>query len=135
VAALSAGRGAAIPPEYDGYVRELRQRIQNRLRYPWLAVRQRVHGVVELEVKLDAEGRLAGVGVTGEGGAVVLREAAIRAVRDVPLPAGPARPLTINPVIFSCAESETSTRAPPPVTDGDWARPPLLTAISLGYSE
>ena len=105
MAALPSGRGAGIPPEYDGYVRELRQRIQDRLRYPWLAVRQRVHGVVELEVRLDAEGRLAGVGVTGEGGAVMLREAAIRAVRDAtpfPLPAGAAaRPLTIRlPVVF-----------------------------------
>lgn len=98
-------RGASIPPEYDGYLRALRQRIQERLVYPWLAARQRVHGVVELEVQLDPEGRLARASVVGGGGAGPLRDAALRAVRDAtpfPFPTGVvARPLTIRlPVIF-----------------------------------
>jgi TonB family protein len=105
MAALPPDAGGAIPPEFDAYVRSLRQRIQGHLRYPWLAARRGLHGVVELEVRLSAEGRLDGVDVTGGTAAGLLREAALRAVRDAmpfPLPAGvPARPLTVRlPVIF-----------------------------------
>jgi len=94
-----------IPPEYDGYVRALRQRIQERLVYPWLAVRQGLHGVVELEVHVDLEGRLSRVNVVGGRAAGMLREAALRGVRDAtpfPFPPGvAARPLTIRlPVVF-----------------------------------
>ena len=75
------------------------------LRYPWLAARRGLQGVVELEVRLSTEGRLAGVDVVGGAAAGLLREAALRAVRDAmpfPLPAGvDGRPLTIRlPVVF-----------------------------------
>jgi protein TonB len=95
----------AIPPEYDAYVQSLRQRIQAHLRYPWLAARRGLQGVVELEVRLSTEGRLAGVDVIGGVAAGLLREAALRAVRDAtpfPLPAGvDGRPLTVRlPVVF-----------------------------------
>jgi TonB family protein len=105
VAELPAGRPGAIPPEYDGYVRALRRRIQERLVYPWLAVRQGIQGAVELEVQLDAAGRLGDVAVVGRPGAGVLREAAVRAVRDAtPFPFPPglvARALTIRlPIVF-----------------------------------
>lgn len=104
-AALSPGRGRGIPPEYDAYVRALRRRIQERLGYPWLAVRRGVQGSVELEVQLDAGGRLARVTVVGREPASLLRDAAIQAVRDAtpfPLPPGLAtRALTIRlPVVF-----------------------------------
>lgn len=104
-AALSPGRGRGIPPEYDAYVRALRRRIQERLVYPWLAVRRGVQGSVELEVQLDACGRLARVTVAGREPASLLRDAAIQAVRDAtpfPLPPGlAARALTIRlPVVF-----------------------------------
>lgn len=105
VAAVTGGGGAPIPPEYDRYVRALRQRIQERLVYPWLAVRRRVHGVVELELDVGPDGRLTRVSVVGGAGAGMLREAAVKAVRDatpLPLPIGVgARPLTIRlPVVF-----------------------------------
>ncbi len=99
------GGGGAVPPEYEGYVRSLRQRIQDHLVYPWLAVRQRLQGVVELEVHVDLQGRLARAQVIGGESAGMLRDAALRAAQDaVPLPfpgdVAP-RPLTIRlPVVF-----------------------------------
>ena len=53
----------AIPPEYESYVRALRQRIQERLVYPWTAVRRGQQGVVELEVRVGPDGRLVAVEV------------------------------------------------------------------------
>lgn len=102
----SAGsRETAVAAEYDGYVRALRRRIQDRLVYPWLAVRQRLGGVVELEIQVDREGRLARARVVGGEAAGLLRDAALRAVRDaMPLafpPGVDGRPLIITlPVVF-----------------------------------
>jgi TonB family protein len=97
--------GSHVPPEYQGYVRALRRRIQERLIYPQLAIRRRVEGAVELELELDAAGRLVSVGPVDRAGAAVLREAAVRAVRDAtpfPFPADVApRALLIRlPVVF-----------------------------------
>jgi len=105
LAALPGGAGGGVPPEYDPYVRALRQRIQERLAYPSLAVRQGLSGTVELELSLDSGGRLSAVTVVGREAPGVLREAAIRAVRGAtPFPFPPglgARPLTIRlPVVF-----------------------------------
>jgi protein TonB len=106
VAALPGGRaGGGIPPEYEGYVRALRQRIQERLVYPQVAVRRRLEGAVELELELDATGRLVNVGAVDRGGAAMLREAAVRAVRDAtpfPFPAHlvPRALLIRLPVVF-----------------------------------
>ena len=97
--------GGGIPPEYEGYVRALRQRIQERLVYPQVAVRRRLEGAVELELELDAAGRLVNVGAVDRGGAAMLREAAVRAVRDAtpfPFPAHlvPRALLIRLPVVF-----------------------------------
>jgi protein TonB len=105
IAALAGGRSAAVPPEYDAYVRALRQRIQERVVYPWVAVQQGIQGVVELEVQLNAEGRVARVGLVRKDGIEILGEAALKAVREAtpfPFPAGVvARPLTIRlPIVF-----------------------------------
>lgn len=105
VASLPGGRAGAIPPEYEGYVRRLRQRIQERLVYPWLAVRRGLSGVIELEVRLDAGGRLLSVDVAGPERPRILRDAAAQAVREAtpfPFPSGlTPRPLTIRlPVVF-----------------------------------
>jgi TonB family protein len=106
LAALPPVRGGGgIPPEYEGYVRALRQRIQERLVYPQVAVRRRVAGAIELEVELDAGGRLVSVGSVDRAGAAVLREAAVRAVRDAtpfPFPAHlvPRALLIRLPVVF-----------------------------------
>jgi protein TonB len=94
-----------VPPEYEGYIQALRRRIQDRLAYPWLAARRGVSGTVELEIRLDAEGRLTEASVLGTPPPASLGEAAVRAVREatpLPFPPGvPARPLTVRlPVVF-----------------------------------
>ena len=86
-------------------MRRLRQRIQERLVYPWLAVRRGLSGVIELEIRLDAGGRLLSVDVAGPERPRILRDAAAQAVREAtpfPFPSGlPPRPLTIRlPVVF-----------------------------------
>ena len=111
-ARLSPGDGrtgdapaSAIPPEYEPYVRALRQRVQERLVYPWTAVRRSQQGVVELEVRLGADGRLVAVEVIAGVSAEALRGAAVAAVRSsapIPFPPGlTARPLVVRlPVEF-----------------------------------
>jgi len=112
IARLSPGDGqqgdgpaGAIPPEYESYVRALRQRVQERLVYPWAAVRLGQQGVVELEVRLGADGRLVAVEVVAGVSADALRGAAVSAVRSsAPFPFPPgltARPLVVRlPVEF-----------------------------------
>jgi TonB family protein len=104
-AALTPGPHAGLLPEYEGYVRQFRRRLQERLAYPWLAVHRGLHGVVELEVRLDAAGRLVGVDAVAAEASHLLRDAAIQAARDAtpfPFPPGLApRALTIRfPVVF-----------------------------------
>ena len=101
-----AGEASGVPPEYDAYVRALRQRIQERLTYPAGAVRRRLEGTVEVEVLVDVDGRPERARVVGGEGAPLLQEAALRAVRDatpLPFPAGVApRRLRIRlPVVFA----------------------------------
>jgi len=95
----------ALPPEYESYVRSLRQRVQERLAYPWTAVRRGQEGVVELEVRVGSDGRLVAVEVVAGVDADTLRRAAVAAVRgSAPFPFPPdlaARPLVIRlPVEF-----------------------------------
>jgi periplasmic protein TonB len=104
VARLVPGEGG-IPPEYEAYVRALRQRVEGRLVYPWMAARRGQQGVVELEVRVSSEGRLVGVEVVAGSTADALRTAAVAAVRGAapfPFPPGvEARPLVIRlPVEF-----------------------------------
>lgn len=85
--------GGAIPPEYESYLRTLRQRVQDRLVYPWMAVRRGQRGTVELEVRLGADGRLIGVEVVAGPSVDALRAAAVTAVRGAapfPFPPGVA---------------------------------------------
>ena len=112
LARLAPGEGhggsapdGGIPPEYESYVRALRQRIQDRLVYPWTAVRRGQQGVVELELRLGPDGRLVAVEVVAGASADTLRVAAVAAVRGAapfPFPPGlAARPLVIRlPVEF-----------------------------------
>src|SRR5262249_46194769 len=95
--ASGSAPGGASPPEYEPHVRALRQRIQDRLVYPSVAVRRNQQGVVELELHLGADGRLVAVEVVAGVSAETLRGAAVSAVRGsapFPLPPGLApRPL------------------------------------------
>jgi periplasmic protein TonB len=99
-----AGDGL-VPPEYEAYVRALRQRVQDRLVYPWMAARRGQQGTVELEVRVGAQGGLVGVEVVAGPRAETLRAAAVTAVRSAapfPFPPGvEGRPLVIRlPVEF-----------------------------------
>ena len=105
LAALPAEAPGGVPPEYDAYVRRLRDRIQTRLQYPWQAARRGLQGVVELEIRIEPDGRLGQAGVVGGVPVPLLQRAALQAVEaatPAPFPPGvAARPLTIRlPVIF-----------------------------------
>jgi TonB family protein len=100
-----SGSDGAIPPEYEPFVRALRQRIQDRLVYPWTSVRRGQQGVIELEVRVGPDGRLVAVEVLAGASSDALRVAAMEAVRGAapfPFPPGlAARPLVIRlPVEF-----------------------------------
>lgn len=86
-------------------MRALRQRVQDRLAYPWTAVRRGQQGVVEVELRLGPDGRLVTVAVVAGASADALRGAAVAAVRKAaPFPFPPGlqpRPLVIRlPVEF-----------------------------------
>ena len=97
-------------------MRALRQRVQDRLVYPWMAARRGQQGVVELEVRVGAEGRLVGVEVVagaerrspprGGGGGGAGRGA-------VPVPSGGRGAAARDPACPSssgCAERWTPLR-------------------------
>jgi protein TonB len=100
------GDGRALtPPEYGPYLARLRQRVHEALRYPLAARRRGLSGKVELEVLIDAAGRVRQVEVVLSSSHVLLDEAAMDAVRSlppVPFPRGvPARPLKVRlPLVF-----------------------------------
>jgi TonB family protein len=103
--ARASGDTGTIPPEYDGYLRALRERVQARLVYPWTAIRRGQQGTVELEVHLGPEGRLAGVRVVSGPATAGLGAAAIQAVQEAapfPFPNGlTGRSLVVRlPVVF-----------------------------------
>ena len=100
------GDGRALtPPEYGPYLARLRQRVHEALRYPLAARRRGLSGKVELEVLIDAAGRVQQVEVVLSSSYVLLDEAAMDAVRSLPplpFPRGmPARPLKVRlPLVF-----------------------------------
>jgi TonB family protein len=100
------GDGRALtPPEYGPYLARLRQRVHEALRYPLAARRRGLSGKVELEVLIDAAGRVQQVEVVLSSSHVLLDEAAIDAVRflpPLPFPRGvPARAVKVRlPLVF-----------------------------------
>jgi hypothetical protein len=99
------GPNGAIPPEYEAYVRALRQRVQERLVYPWTAVRRGQQGVDR--GRAARRGRRQAARRRGGRGPERRRAPCGRGVgrarrRPVPVPAGmPPRPLVIRlPVEF-----------------------------------
>lgn len=101
----SGGGDGLVPPEYEAYVRAFRQRVQDRLVYPWMAARRGQQGTIELEVRVGAQGGLVGVEVVAGPRSETLRAAAVTAVRGAapfPFPSGvEGRPLVIRlPVEF-----------------------------------
>jgi protein TonB len=93
------------PAEFGPYLARFRQLIQEYVVYPLAARRQGLSGRVELEVLLDATGRVRAVSLVTSSAHALLDEAAIEAVRrvpSVPMPEHlPRRPLRVRlPVIF-----------------------------------
>jgi protein TonB len=91
--------------EYSAYYAQLRQRIQEGLRYPPMARRRGVTGTVQLEIAVAIDGGIADVSVIGSSSHEILDRAAVdaaRAVRRVPFPADVRpRPLQVRlPVVF-----------------------------------
>jgi len=94
------------PPEYAGYLARFRQSVQAGLTYPMAARRRGLTGTVELEVSIDAEGRVRDVRVSASSSHAILDEAAAEAVRrlpPLPFPSSlPARALTVRlPLVFA----------------------------------
>jgi protein TonB len=78
----------------------LRRRIQAQVVYPWIARQRGIEGVVDLELRLDASGRLLDVASVGAPAPEPLRGSAMQAAREatpLPFPASLVpRPLTIR---------------------------------------
>ena len=93
------------PAEFGPYLARFRQLIQEYVVYPLAARRQGLSGRVELEVLLDATGRVRAVSLVTSSAHALLDEAAIEAVRrvpSVPMPEHlPRRALRVRlPVVF-----------------------------------
>lgn len=104
LATPGAGSGS-VPTEYGPYLRRFRQRVQEALVYPLAARRQGLGGTVELEVLLEATGRIGDVRVVRSSAHDVLDEAALETIRRlgaIPFPETlPRRPLLIRiPLVF-----------------------------------
>jgi len=99
------GAGSGAGAEYGPYLRALRQRIEQSVRYPASARRRGLAGTVSVEILILANGTISDVTVLESSTHQVLDEAAldtIRALPRMPLPPDlPARPLRIRvPVVF-----------------------------------
>jgi protein TonB len=94
-----------VPGEYGPYLARFRQRVQESLIYPLAARRQGAQGTVELDVLLEASGRVRDVRVVRSSTNALLDEAALETVRHlgaVPFPDSlPRRTLLIRlPLVF-----------------------------------
>jgi periplasmic protein TonB len=99
------GGGGAVPGEYGPYLARFRQRVQEALVYPIAARRQGAQGTVELDVWIEASGRVRDVRVVRSSTNPLLDEAALDTIRRlglVPFPDSlPRRPLLIRlPLVF-----------------------------------
>lgn len=100
-----SGGGGALRGEYGPYLARFRQRVQEALVYPLAARRQGAHGTVELDVLIEASGRVRDVRVVRSSTNALLDEAALETIRrlgPVPFPDSlPRRPLRIRlPLVF-----------------------------------
>ena len=103
--AAPGGGGGAVPGEYGPYLARFRQRVQEALVYPLAARRQGAQGTVELDVWIEASGRVRDVRVVRSSTNPLLDDAALETIRrlgPVPFPESlPRRPLLIRlPLVF-----------------------------------
>jgi TonB family protein len=87
LALATPGGSVGAPPEYGPYLRHFRQRVHEALIYPLAARRQGLGGTVELDVWLEATGRVRDVWVVRSSSHRLLDEAAVETIRGL----GPIR--------------------------------------------
>jgi protein TonB len=97
--------GSGVAAEYGPYLARFRERVQQGLRYPLAARRQGLSGTVEIDVTIDADGRVRAAEVVASSSHSVLDEAATDAVKrvgQVALPENlPRRALRVRlPLVF-----------------------------------
>jgi len=105
LALATPGASVGAPPEYGPYLRGFRQRVHETLIYPLAARRQGLGGTVELDVWLEATGRVRDVRVVRSSSHRLLDEAAVETIRGlgpIPFPDSlPRRSLLIRiPLVF-----------------------------------
>jgi protein TonB len=105
LALATPGGSVGAPTEYGPYLRHFRQRVHEALVYPLAARRQGWGGTVELEVWLEASGRVRDVRVVRSSSHRLLDEAAVETIRGlgpIPFPDSlPRRSLLIRiPLVF-----------------------------------
>ncbi len=105
LALAAPGGSVGAPPEYGAYLRRFRQRVHETLIYPLAARRQGLGGRVELDVWLEATGRVRDVRVVRSSSHRLLDEAAVETIRGlgpIPFPDSlPRRSLLIRiPLVF-----------------------------------
>jgi len=105
LALATPGGSAGAPPEYGPYLRHFRQRVHEALAYPLAARRQGWGGTVELDVWLEATGRVRDVRVVRSSSHRLLDEAAVETILGlgaIPFPDSlPRRSLLIRiPLVF-----------------------------------
>ncbi len=105
LALATPGGSVGVPPEYGPYLQRFRQRVHEALIYPLAARRQGLGGTVELDVWLEATGRVRDVRVVRSSSHRLLDEAAaetIRGLGPIPFPDSlPRRSLLIRiPLVF-----------------------------------
>ena len=102
---LGTGAGVVAGAEYGPYLSQVRQLIQDTLRYPPAALRRGVTGTVHLELSIAATGRISSASVVTSSSHEMLDRAAVEAARTLPRVPFPkdlrAVPLTVRiPVVF-----------------------------------
>ena len=105
LALATPGGSVGAPPEYGPYLRRFRQRVHETLIYPLAARHQGLGGTVELDVWLEATGRVRDVRVVRSSSHRLLDEAAVETIRGlgpIPFPDSlPRRSLLIRiPLVF-----------------------------------
>jgi len=79
-----AGGGGSGASDYAAYFAQLRQRIQETIRYPPAARRRGVAGTVHLEIVIEPDGAVGAVSVITSSAHELLDRAAVDAARAVP---------------------------------------------------
>jgi protein TonB len=105
LALATPGGSVGVPPEYGPYLQRFRQRVHEAVIYPLAARRQGLGGTVELDVWLEATGRVRDVRVVRSSSHRLLDEAAVETIRRlglIPFPDSlPRRSLLIRiPLVF-----------------------------------